>query len=139
MTHRELEELARAIETVKKHGFEVELSKELLEANQLLTRLRRLERIRHEILQLKQSTVAEIRSYQSPPQVVHTVMTSTFLLLGHKEKETKVLLNLLIRFFLIMCDKNFGNNYEASVCILAIYVHRLNFPSNFHQNDQITD
>ncbi|XP_071161642.1 calponin homology domain-containing protein DDB_G0272472-like isoform X3 [Mytilus edulis] len=90
MTHRELEELARAIETVKKHGFEVELSKELLEANQLLTRLRRLERIRHEILQLKQSTVAEIRSYQSPPQVVHTVMTSTFLLLGHKEKETKI-------------------------------------------------
>ncbi|CAC5398894.1 unnamed protein product [Mytilus coruscus] len=90
MTHRELEELSRAIETVKKHGFEVELSKELLEANQLLTRLKRLERIRHEILQLKQSTVAEIRSYQSPPQVVHTVMTSTFLLLGHKEKETKI-------------------------------------------------
>ncbi|KAJ8305516.1 hypothetical protein KUTeg_016061 [Tegillarca granosa] len=74
---------------VKKHGLEVQLAKELGEANHLLTRLRRLERIRHEILELKQSTVAEIRSYQSPPIIVHTVMTSTFLVLGHKEKETK--------------------------------------------------
>lgn len=90
MTQREIDELAKAIETVKKHGFEVELAKELLEANQLLSRLRRLERIRHEILELKQATVAEIRSYQNPPPVVHTVMTCTFLLLGHKEKETKV-------------------------------------------------
>lgn len=90
MTQRDIDELAKAIETVKKHGFEVELAKELLEANQLLSRLKRLERIRHEILELKQATVAEIRSYQNPPPVVHTVMTSTFLLLGHKEKETKV-------------------------------------------------
>ena len=52
--------------------------------------LRRLERIRAEILELKQSTVAEIRSYQKPPAIVHTVMTGTFLLLGNSEKETKV-------------------------------------------------
>lgn len=90
MTQREINELQKAIDTVKKHGFEAELSKELLEANQLLSRLKRLERIRHEILELKQATVAEIRSYQNPPPVVHTVMTATFLLLGHKEKETKV-------------------------------------------------
>ena len=51
--------------------------------------LRRLERIRAEILELKQSTVAEIRSYQKPPPIVHTVMTGTFLLLGNSEKETK--------------------------------------------------
>ena len=90
MTRREIEEIEHAIETVKKYGFEVQLAKEVSEANQLLVRLRRLERIRHEILELKQSTVAEIRSYQSPPLAVHTVMTVTFLLLGHKEKETKV-------------------------------------------------
>ena len=52
--------------------------------------LRRLERIRAEILELKQSTVAEIRSYQKPPLVVHQVMTGTFVLLGHKAKEMKV-------------------------------------------------
>ncbi|XP_060077748.1 trichohyalin-like [Ylistrum balloti] len=89
MTKREIEDLEKAIQTVKKHGFEVQLAKELAEANQLLVRLRRLERIRHEILELKQSTVAEIRSYQTPPLLVHTIMTATFLLLGHKEKETK--------------------------------------------------
>lgn len=90
MTKRELEELEKAINAVKKHGLEVPLAKELGEATKLLTRLKRLERIRHEILELKQATVAEIRSYQNPPPVVHKVMTATFLLLGHQEKETKI-------------------------------------------------
>lgn len=90
MTKRELEELEKAINAVKKNGLEVPLAKELGEASKLLTRLKRLERIRHEILELKQATVAEIRSYQNPPAVVHKVMTATFLLLGHQEKETKI-------------------------------------------------
>lgn len=94
MTKRELEELEKAINAVKKHGLEVPLAKELGEATKLLTRLKRLERIRHEILELKQATVAEIRSYQNPPPVVHKVMTATFLLLGHQEKETKVLYSI---------------------------------------------
>lgn len=75
---------------VKKNGFEAQLAGEMQEANQMLSRLKRLERIRHEILELKQSTVAEIRSYSKPPLVVHTVMTVTLLILGHKEKDTKV-------------------------------------------------
>ncbi|XP_062613815.1 trichohyalin-like isoform X2 [Saccostrea cucullata] len=90
MTKRELEELEKAINAVKKHGLEVPLAKELGEANKLFTRLKRLERIRHEILELKQATVAEIRSYQNPPPMVHKIMTATFLLLGHQEKETKI-------------------------------------------------
>lgn len=69
---------------------EVQMAKELIEANQILVRLRKIQRIRSEILELKQSTVAEIRSYQNPPPVVHTVMTATFLILGHKESDTKV-------------------------------------------------
>ncbi|XP_035825821.1 trichohyalin [Aplysia californica] len=89
MTKREIEELDRAMTFVRKHGLEVELASEMMDANKLLSHLRRLERIRHEILELKQSTVAEIRSYTSPPLIVHTVMTATFLLLGHKEGETK--------------------------------------------------
>ena len=90
MIKREIEEIENAIETVKRYGFELQLAKEISKANQLLVRLRRLERIQHEILELKQSTVAEIRSYQSPPLAVHTVMIVTFLLLGYKETETKV-------------------------------------------------
>ncbi|ESP05146.1 hypothetical protein LOTGIDRAFT_227829 [Lottia gigantea] len=89
MSKRELEELEKAMTFVKHHGFENQLASEMSEANKVLVRLKRLERIRHEILELKQSTVAEIRSYQNPPAIVHTVMTATFLALGHKEKETK--------------------------------------------------
>ena len=83
-------ELEKAINFIKKHGFELQFAAELIEANKLLLQLRRLERIRAEILELKQSTVAEIRSYQKPPTVVHIVMTATFLLLRHKEREMKV-------------------------------------------------
>ena len=90
MTGRQIQALEKAITYVKHNGFEMQLSHELIEANKILLQLRRLERIRAEILELKQSTVAEIRSYQKPPPVVHVVMTGTFLLLGHKEKETKV-------------------------------------------------
>ena len=90
MSKREISDLERAMTFVRKNGFETALSREMLAAQHLLNRLRRLERIRHEILELKQATVAEIRSYQSPPPIVHTVMTATFLLLGHKERETKV-------------------------------------------------
>ena len=90
MSKREIQELEKAMTFIRKNGFEAELAKEMLSAGKLLSRLRRLERIRHEILELKQSTVAEIRSYASPPPIVHTVMTAVFLLLGHAEKETKV-------------------------------------------------
>ncbi len=90
MNKRQVKVLEDAINYVKRNGFEVPLAKELIEANKVMLQLRRLERIRAEILELKQSTVAEIRSYQKPPPIVHQVMTATFLVLGHKEKETKV-------------------------------------------------
>ena len=99
MSKREIEDLEKAMAYVRKHGFEVELSREMIEANKVLGHLRRLERIRHEILELKQSTVAEIRSYQTPPVLVHTVMTGTFLLLGHKESETKVEIRMIQMHF----------------------------------------
>ncbi|XP_053393945.1 trichohyalin-like isoform X2 [Mercenaria mercenaria] len=89
MSRREIEELEKAINVIKKNGLEVQLARELRDANEILARLRKIQRIRSEILELKQSTVAEIRSYQKPPPVVHTVMTATFLILGHQEKETK--------------------------------------------------
>jgi hypothetical protein len=96
MSKREIEDLEKAMAVVRKNGFESDLASEMMAANKLLGRLRRLERIRHEILELKQSTVAEIRSYQNPPPIVHTVMTATFLLLGHAEKETKVMVVMIV-------------------------------------------
>lgn len=96
MNKREITELERAMAFVREHGYHADLEKEMASAGHLLGRLKRLERIRHEILELKQSTVAEIRSYTNPPPVVHSVMTAVFLLLGHKEKETKVGLTLFV-------------------------------------------
>lgn len=90
MSLRQVKPLEDAMNFVKSSGFEQELQPEMIEANNLLLRLRRLERIRAEILELKQSTVAEIRSYSAPPAIVQSVMIATFLLLGHPEKETKV-------------------------------------------------
>ena len=90
MDKRQLKELEAAMNFVRRNGFEPQLAKEMIEANKILLQLRRLERIRAEILELKQSTVAEIRSYSKPPAIVHTVMMATFLLHGHPEKVTKV-------------------------------------------------
>lgn len=53
MIKRELEELEKVINVIKKYGFEVFLVKELGEVFKLLIRLKRLERIRYEILELK--------------------------------------------------------------------------------------
>ncbi|XP_077982721.1 uncharacterized protein LOC144437614 [Glandiceps talaboti] len=89
MERRHLEDLDKAIEYVKKKGFDVHLPHRMIEANKMLLRLKRLKRLRDEIMNLKQSTVAEIRSYQKPPKVVHQIMIGTYLLLGVGEKETK--------------------------------------------------
>ncbi|XP_070555975.1 apical junction molecule ajm-1-like [Ptychodera flava] len=89
MERRSLEDLDKGIAFVKKKGFDVHLPHRMIEANKMLLRLKRLKRLRDEIMNLKQSTVAEIRSYQKPPRVVHQVMIGTYLLLGVKEKETK--------------------------------------------------
>ena len=86
---RNLEHLDKAIKNVKKAGLEQTYKVELTEAERLANRLRRLERIRQEILELKQSTISEIRSYQNPPPAVHQVMIATYLLLGYKEKPLK--------------------------------------------------
>lgn len=107
MKRRNLKEIEDSMEKVKRKGFELDLAPEMLEAQKMVLQLRRLERIRAEILELKQSTVAEIRSYSSPPLAVHTVMIATFLLHGHTEKETKVGYMLISQTFLpIACSKN---------------------------------
>ncbi|CAH1250897.1 Hypp8934 [Branchiostoma lanceolatum] len=89
MKKRKLSDLEKAVTAVKKGGFEVDMPEEMIQANKLMIRLKRLERLRQEVQNLKQSTVAEIRSYSKPPAAVHQVMIATYLLLGNPEKETK--------------------------------------------------
>ncbi|CAH1258088.1 Hypp1961 [Branchiostoma lanceolatum] len=51
-------------------------------------KIKRLEKLRHAVLQMNQATVSEIRNYSHPPQLVHQIMVATYLLLGVKESET---------------------------------------------------
>ena len=90
MEHRNLEELEKAIDFVKKNSLEGHKPQEMVRANKMLLSLKRLKRLKDEILNLKQSTVAEIRSYNKPPRAVHMVMIGTYLLLGNKETTLKV-------------------------------------------------
>ncbi|XP_035689228.1 calcium-activated chloride channel regulator 1-like isoform X1 [Branchiostoma floridae] len=66
-----------------------ELQAQAEEGEKVLKTLKHLEKLRHEVLEMKQSTVAEIRNYGHPPPQVHTVMISTYLMLGTPEKETQ--------------------------------------------------
>ena len=91
MEKRKLEDLEKAIDFVKKNGFEAAMPEEMVKANKMLLSLKRLKRLKDEILNLKQSTVAEIRSYSKPPKAVHRVMIGTYLLLGIKEKSLQVI------------------------------------------------
>ena len=87
--HREgldkhIERLEKAIQFIKRNGFELQLQHELIEANKMLLQLKKRFKIYAEILALDQPTVAEIKSYSKPPEVVHKVMTGVFVTLGHK-------------------------------------------------------
>ncbi|KAI8497818.1 hypothetical protein Bbelb_244700 [Branchiostoma belcheri] len=62
-----------------------ELGHQILDAD----KVRRLENLRHEVLQMNQSTISEIKTYNSPPKLVHQVMVATYLLLGVNESETQ--------------------------------------------------
>lgn len=62
------------------------------DAEELRSRLRKLKRLHHAVLDMDQKTISELRSYPKPPKPIHGVMAATFLLLGHKEGELKVFL-----------------------------------------------
>ncbi|XP_060601784.1 uncharacterized protein LOC132755022 isoform X2 [Ruditapes philippinarum] len=93
---KDSKKIKAALKKVKAAGVEDKLEREVTIARSLLQRLKKLQRLLHAILDLDQSTIAEIRGYSSPPKIVHTVMISTLLLLGHWEDETKEWKNIQI-------------------------------------------
>ena len=52
--------------------------------------MKRLEKLKKDILALDQRTISEIRSYKKPLPAIHDVMAATYIILGYKEKELKV-------------------------------------------------
>ncbi|XP_068681150.1 trichohyalin-like [Montipora foliosa] len=84
---RHLEDLEKSMAHIRKNGWEKDWAIELKEGEKLAQRLRRLEKLKAEIMELKQSVISEIRSYQNPPPAVHKVMIATYLLLNYPEKD----------------------------------------------------
>ncbi|KAI8516743.1 hypothetical protein Bbelb_053240 [Branchiostoma belcheri] len=89
MALRNLPALEAAITAVQRAGVEDKVKHEINRANKLLLSLRQLDKLKQEVLKLRQSTVSEIRSYNKPHPAVKTVMTAVYLLLGTREKDTE--------------------------------------------------
>jgi hypothetical protein len=90
MRTRRLPQLEKAVYAAEKAGLEKRLGIQLAMARRILEQLQRMERLRHAILNLDQKTIAEMKSYSSPPAAVHHVMSATFMLLGEPDNILKV-------------------------------------------------
>ncbi|XP_069137906.1 uncharacterized protein [Argopecten irradians] len=77
--------LDRAIENVEESPYQSNLQHYLDRARELRQHLTELDNYRHDILEMDQATISEIRSYHHPPDGVHETMMSTYLILGYDE------------------------------------------------------
>ncbi len=90
MSSRRLGQLEAVLKEAEQAGLQAKLKLQLDMAQRIVEQLRRLEKLRHQIMKLDQRTIAEIKSYATPPAAVHGVMKGTFLLLGNDERSLKV-------------------------------------------------
>ena len=90
MVSRDLPLIEQAIVTIKDKSYEKDHVVQILEAEKLITKLKRLEKSKKDILELNQRTIAIIRSYSQPIPSIREVMIATYMILGYKEKELKV-------------------------------------------------
>ncbi len=88
--NHDIEKLEKAIRTAEEAGLDEQLSVRLELVNSFLAQLQRLRKLRHPILELNQATIAEIKSYSKPPEVVHKVMKATFIVLGDNKDSLMV-------------------------------------------------
>jgi len=84
-----LEGIESSVDKIKKKKYEEDHAERLLEADKLANKLRRLEKLKKDIMALDQRTISEIRSYKKPLPAIHDVMIATYVILGYKEKELK--------------------------------------------------
>ena len=74
ISNKELKQLEDALKLVNKKGLQKKVGADYERAQRLVIKLRGMERMRHEILELKQPTISEIASYKTPPSQVNMVM-----------------------------------------------------------------
>ena len=96
MHHRNLEALKKCIAAAEAAGLQKRLGLQLHMAKKIMEQLMRIEKLKHDILDLDQKTIAELKSYAQPPEAVHLVMAATLLLLGESDQSVKVHIFILI-------------------------------------------
>ncbi|KAF6038250.1 hypothetical protein EB796_003437 [Bugula neritina] len=82
----ELEETLIEANSIKHRG---KLDKEIAAAKKRLEKLRNMDELRNAVFKLDQRTVAEIKSFSSPPEPIKIVMKGTLLLLGNTKGDMK--------------------------------------------------
>ena len=100
MSKRNITALEATIKLADDGDFERQLGLQLGMAKRLLEQLRRIEKLRHEIMKMDARTVAEIKSYTKPPPAVQRVMASTLRLLGESENNLRVC--VMLRVFVLL-------------------------------------
>jgi len=90
MRSRKLAALEKAVSAAEAGGMERRLGVQLAMARRIVDQLRRIEKLRNAVMNLDQRTIAEIKSYASPPVAVNHVMAATFLLLGETDNRMQV-------------------------------------------------
>lgn len=92
--------LQKAIQDAKKSRFTAELEEDIKRAEIFLAKLNRMEGFLHPIAKLEYATLAEIRCYNWPPEVIRNVLTATYVLLGENYEYLQV--SWKIYFYIIL-------------------------------------
>ncbi|XP_078601809.1 uncharacterized protein LOC144876439 [Branchiostoma floridae x Branchiostoma japonicum] len=90
---RHRDQLQAAVKAAR--PFKNELRKHMNEAEEILDKIKRLDKLRHAIMAMNQATIAEIKTYNNPPPAVYKVMMATFLLLGNTMAQVNDWVSLL--------------------------------------------
>ncbi|XP_041357267.1 uncharacterized protein LOC121374291 [Gigantopelta aegis] len=93
---RDLNALESAIKKAKAVNKNRELDLQIAMTSKLRDHLARIEKLRHAVLSMEQTTISELKSYSKPPEGVAQVMAATLILLGSKPSEVKKWKNVLI-------------------------------------------
>ena len=84
-----IESIQDTMNAIHSHNYKDALQTELIEAKFRIKKLRRLMSLRHQIMELNQNALAEVKSYNDPSSVVKDVFYATFRLLGENKKSLK--------------------------------------------------
>lgn len=82
--------LEDAVEQTKKSGLNQPLNSKIVVATRILSRIYQIDKISKIVSKIDQRSLAELKMYQTPPNVVHQTLVAASLLLGYGLEEVKV-------------------------------------------------